>query len=246
MKRWVVRSVQSALNKANLSIVRPGIPYLRDTIDLFKILTDKLTLPSEEVQVVQIGANDGGVSDPIYPLITRKKWNAVLVEPQGSAVHKLRLRYAELPQVSIEQCAIGPMDGEATLYAIDPDAGLPEIFGHLATFDRAMLVRQVKHIPRALSHILEITVPTKTMTTLLSDHGIERVHLLQVDAEGFDYEILKMTFAANIMPDIINFESWHLSFEQKRHIAQMLHEANYYHLNLVRDTIAARAELLAN
>ena len=59
-------------------------------------------------------------------------------------------------------------------------------------------------------------VPSQKLTTLLGHHEVSHVDLFQVDAEGFDYEILKMLFATDFRPSIVSFENTHLSPADKR------------------------------
>jgi FkbM family methyltransferase len=43
--------------------------------------------------------------------------------------------------------------------------------------------------------IVECVVETRTFGELLARHGIQEIHLLHIDTEGYDYEILKTVFA---------------------------------------------------
>jgi len=67
---------------------------------------------------------------------------------------------------------------------------------------------------------------------------------LQVDTEGFDYEIIKSTFQAGLQPDIINFEIIHLSPEQKIECAHLLASKGYRYLTIGRDMIAVQDRLI--
>jgi hypothetical protein len=46
---------------------------------------------------------------------------------------------------------------------------------------------------------------------LLAETGLRHVDLLQIDVEGWDYEILKMVDFTRMKPAIINYEHAHLN-----------------------------------
>ena len=43
----------------------------------------------------------------------------------------------------------------------------------------------------------------------MSKHRVSRVDLLQVDCEGYEYEILKMFDLQRFNPSLVNYESVH-------------------------------------
>jgi len=80
-----------------------------------------------------------------------------------------------------------------------------------------------------------------SLQTLLAKHRIDHVDLVQVDTEGFDYEILKMLWETPLRPPIINFESAHMSRDDKLACAEMLKRDGYRYLNIRHfDTLAVR------
>ena len=60
-------------------------------------------------------------------------------------------------------------------------------------------------------HLEETQVETVLLETLLSQHKINKVGLLHIDAEGSDLEILKPLIQRNLLPTLILFEKRHLS-----------------------------------
>ena len=110
--------------------------------------------------------------------------------------------------------AIAPVSGSASIYYVDPDARkcfpeLPAHFEELASFDKTMITQ----IPgeRATSLLRKKVVKTTPLRNLLRENGITRVDLLQIDTEGYDYEVLK-TFPFDLsLPVLACFEHCHLS-----------------------------------
>jgi hypothetical protein len=83
-----------------------------------------------------------------------------------------------------------------------------------------------------------ITVPALTLESLLGKHRVERVDLLQIDTEGFDFEIIKMIDFQRMKPEIIHYENNFLNRRQKSECSRILGGQNYALLNLGIDTIA--------
>jgi hypothetical protein len=65
-----------------------------------------------------------------------------------------------------------------------------------------------------------------------------------VDAEGYDYRIIRSAFAAGVVPSIINFESWHLNVREKQQCAEELRDRGYQFATIGRDTVAAHRSIL--
>jgi hypothetical protein len=65
------------------------------------------------------------------------------------------------------------------------------------------------------------------MGTMMARYGIGHVNLLQIDTEGYDYNILKMIDFEGFSPDVINLEYVHLTREQVFEIQSILMEQQY-------------------
>lgn len=243
INQYLVNLVQSFLNKYNLTIQRPILPKGHE-INVLKLLVDYLPVKGQEFTVVQIGANDGISNDPIYPFIKDRSWSGVLVEPIPSAFKKLSQTYGQIPNVKLENCAIAHQDGQMTMYRVKEDNTLPKYVQQLASFDSNVILKQKRIVPNIAQFIETINVPAKTIKSLLISHNIEQINFLQIDTEGFDYEIIKMTFESDVMPDIINFESCHLSPKDKNECGSLLATKGYAYLTINRDTIAVKTCLM--
>jgi len=165
-----------------------------------------------DLTFVQIGAFDGRQSDPLYQFITRYHWRGVLVEPMPDAFDRLREAYKNEPQVILENVAVAQSNGTKTLYHLRRDApGLPTWAPMLASFDREVVLRHGAQIPGIADLIATTDVRCLTLSSLLSQTGLGQVDLLQIDAEGWDFEILKLIDFTQIKPAIINYEHAHLN-----------------------------------
>ena len=190
-----------------------------------------------DVVFVQIGAHDGLHFDPVRPYVERHHWKGVLVEPPPEIFRRLVANYAGEPQLAFENAAIAQQDGTATLYAFRKDGILPDHATMLASFNRQSLVHNGHDYK---GEIEELTVRTLSLESLLAKHGIARFDFLQIDTEGFDYEIIRMLESCPIQPGVIHFESAFMDAAYQFKCGETLHRMGYRALIIGIDTIAYR------
>src|SRR5262249_10318349 len=109
-----------------------------------------------------------------------------------------------------------------------------------ASFDRRIVLKQRGAVPNIARFIEPVQVPAMTLQTLLRKPDGPRLDWLQLDTEGFDFEILKMLFETSFRPSVISFESSHLCRDDKLTCAAALRRQGYRYVTLDRDTIALR------
>lgn len=236
----VIDAVRSVLARMDVTVKRFEFPS-DHPIDLLPLLVDSLRATRSDFFVLQVGANDGHSDDPIASIVRRRGLRALMIEPMPAMFELLATYYRDQPNVVCENCAVGHEDGSATLYYVRPDPSLPEYVQRVASFSRDVILKQRRVVPNIGSFIDTLTVPTLSLQTLVAKHKIDRIDLLQVDTEGFDYEILKMLWATPLRPPIINFESAHLNRSDKLACAAMLKRDGYRYLNVGQsDTLAVR------
>lgn len=182
--------------------------------------------------IVQVGASDGSLNDPLADFLTTLECQAVLVEPLPEVFRQLNERHASRPGIVCRQVAIDRVDGKRPLYTITEDC--PYTAGQLTSFSRDHLLKNgVKPC-----HVKTIEVPTMPLSQILSDAGIERVDLLQVDTEGFDDVIVRMALELPTSPQFINFEHLHLAKEAEENLHRDLRIGGYSWVKSDWDTLA--------
>ena len=176
----------------------------------------------------------------------------MLVEPQAAAFAALQRNYADQPQLAFERAAIAPADGTAKFYRADlafwAAHGLPPgIDSQISSLDPAQIRFHVdlfggKALAARGSEYLRFDeIPALTLATLLAKHGIARPNLLQIDTEGFDFEIIKMIDWSN-PPDLIHYETVHLSVADRKASWDLLRSKGYrLFATNVYNTLAVRA-----
>ena len=201
---------------------------------------------------VQIGAHEGKAGDPLRVCIRELGLRGVLVEPQPEPFDALRANYADQPQLAFERAVIAPADGVARFYRVDPDFwqrhGLhpgsdseisslkPEqIRFHVALFGGDKLAG------REEEYLVWDDLPALTLPTLLARHEMPAPDLIQIDAEGFDYEIVRMIDWSH-PPALVHYETVHLN-EADRIAAWTLLRSKGYRLYATDsyNTLAIRA-----
>lgn len=207
---------------------------------------DVLALCAADVQrrvprpfFVQIGAHDGASLDPIRPFVDAYAWDGLLVEPQPQIFERLTRNYHGRRGLIFENVAISDTEGSATLFGLAPSPDLPDHASMLASFDRSS-VEQNGH--GYVGEIVELAVQATTINALLSKHGIERVDILQIDTEGYDFRILEMFDFARWQPELIHFENAFMTPEQRARVYLLLVAQGLRLLELGIDTIAYRQD----
>lgn len=192
-----------------------------------------------QVWYLQIGAFDGVSGDPMYPLIEKHRLRGILVEPQRDAFERLKANYSRFgPEAFLFfNAAIADHDGTATLYRIKPEARGPEWLHQIASFDRNVVLRHSQVVPNLESFIETENVRCMTFATLFEKAGIRRVDMLQVDAEGYDHEVLRLFEIPTRSPAIIRFEHKHLDPVDYGQTVGMLVDLGY------RFTVSAESTL---
>jgi FkbM family methyltransferase len=190
------------------------------------ILADRVQGP---IRMVQVGAYDGHYLDPARSLIERGV-EAVLLEPQPEPARELGQRYKENVLVHVENAALAPMSGQGLLYR--PQGAGPSAMATLLP-QRAVEIGPCE----------EIQVCLISPTGLLAKYGWFHLHVLQIDAEGYDLELLKLFFARSIYPEVINLESFNLSEIGRKELYAVLAGAGYQWIDWTWDTFAVKSEL---
>jgi FkbM family methyltransferase len=166
-----------------------------------------------QVCFVQVGAFDGISGDPIYPLIEKYGLRGILVEPQRDAFERLKITYSSFDpsRFVLVNAAIAAHDGTAFLYRTKPGSPGPDWLPQIASLDLNVIMSHAHVVPKLASFIEREEVRCITFEHLFREAGIPRVDLLQVDAEGYDAEIVRLFDVPSRRPAIIHFEHKHLS-----------------------------------
>ena len=188
-----------------------------------------------DVFFIQIGAHDGLTYDPMRPFVDEYHIPGILLEPQPKIFNKLVENYRGATNLIFENAALAREDGEISLYTFAEGSGLPEHATQLASFRRDALINN-GHAYQG--EVVETRVTALTLSTLLKKHNVGRVDILQIDTEGFDFEIIKMIDFSRIKPTIISYENAFLNVSEQQECMHLLASHGYRIATFHIDTVA--------
>lgn len=180
---------------------------------------------------VKVGANDGLTGDPLSDiLLANEKWTGLLIEPVPYCFERLKANFHDGRRFFLEQVAIGTAAGEATFYYVNQKAtesipNLPSWYDQLGSFDKNHILKQLGGV--LAPFIIERKVEVLPLTEVLRRNGIQEMHLLHIDTEGYDYEILKTLNLASQAPIAIFLEHKLLPVAQRTEMSNLLREHGY-------------------
>lgn len=199
-----------------------------------------LMLKKRDIFFIQIGANDGVANDPLYKFVIEYPWRGVLVEPLPAAFEMLKENYKGRPNLHFINAAVSENDGFRPLYTIPTVRGKFRKAHQFSSFKKETVEQQIALDPNVGDRVEEVQVRCISMGTLLREAGDEAVDILQIDAEGYDFEILKMIDFSTFRPSIICYEHTQMTKGQQEEVADLLVGQGYRFTKDSLDAIAYR------
>lgn len=238
MLKTMKNGLQAALRRRGVDVRK--VPAKFSPIPVFRLAVEALMARrGDALSFVQVGANDGVFGDPLRPYVLSRGWRGVLVEPQPNVFEKLKANYAICAdRLSFENLAIS--DREAiTLYLPPISLGGPhETYAEsIVSTDPHVMTRQIGVRREELRQVM---VPAMTLNDLFAKHDIADLDLLQIDAEGYDWQVLQTLDFKQVRPRLIQLETGHLRRRELSDLAAYLNDSGYlvYYGGWQGDTIA--------
>jgi FkbM family methyltransferase len=225
---------------------KPRKNTVAEIIDLF-------SKQNESVTFLQVGANDGFFHDPLHKFIKKYKWRGVLLEPQRDVYKNYLSRlYKNSPSITAINAALDYQDGIKPIYKISFSKS--RWATGLTSFNKSALMEAIDsgHVERCAKRYQEQLPENKTdyigeenitcisPKTLLQQYNLKKIDWLQIDAEGYDYEIIKMLNNENSWPTVVVFEHSHLSKQDYSECIQHLSKNNYATTSIKENTVAMK------
>jgi len=214
---------------------------------------------SPDFVIVQLGAFVGNTpNDPIYHHISRLNQRLdlasgdhklILVEPVRDFFEQLQTHYEDIPGVYCENVAISDQSGPAKFYrlGVDPvEHGYPGWLSQISSLKENRLGSlwdsyegNEEYKRFYLKHRVAEEVECVTFKQLAERHGMDHVDFLQMDVEGFEFEILRSIDFEKIPIRFINYESVLLR-DNKRSCETLLRDHGYDLIDHGLDTFCFR------
>ena len=197
---------------------------------------------------VEVGANDGKQHDHLRPMILSRPWTGIMVEPVPYVFERLQRNYGHLDRLALANVAIADRDGRLPFFHLAPAgeeerARLPDWYDALGSFSRDAVLGHAKHIPDVERRLVETEVPCLTFTSLCERHGVNRVDLVLIDTEGYDWEVLRSIDLGTYRPRLIVYEHFHLSPVDRAASLAHLRDEGYETLEEGFDTFCLDARI---
>ena len=197
------------------------------------------TLQKNNYKIIQIGANDGEAGDPINAFI--KDYNNKITycgfEPQEIPFNKLKKNYQNYKNFYLFKKAVGEKMISNFYYQKTGDIwknNYNVIYGMNNSLVKENLSRRI--IEQNLnpddyigSYEVEVLPLKECIETNSKDilKLFNNIDLLQIDAEGYDDQVIYNSSIDFFKPQFINFESKNLSGDKLSNLVKFLKE-NYY------------------
>jgi FkbM family methyltransferase len=202
------------LPPGKLSAARLGLGMVRSMLP-----------PDRPVRLVQVGACDGSLDDPLNGCFDRDDIAALLVEPAPAAFAALENLHRHRSNVRTVRCGIAAADGVMKLHIVKND-------GRWQSDPRAKLWASLnrRHLLRmgVLEQEIEsVEIPTMTLGSLYERMGWQGTDCLLVDTEGSDAIVVRQAMGTTPLPAVIVFENVHLSYADKQSLFEELGDRGY-------------------
>lgn len=197
---------------------------------------------SGELFFVIVGAMDGINHDRLHKhIIQNENWHGLLVEPLPDMFDKLRANYAGRSNLLFEDAAITEQEGTAEITRIpeeNVDNECPSWADGISTLKPDIHIIGQREELKGFS--VKQPVRTTTFESLARKHSLRQIDILQIDAEGYDKEILDQVWAANFRPSIVKIEVNYLTYVAIKEVKTRLEAHNYRCFFERDDLVAAR------
>lgn len=191
----------------------------------------------KNLNFLQVGANDGVSFDFLYDFVNTRNSQGIVIEPVKEYFLELIRNYNENNNIVKINKAIHATEKEISMYKISPVMAhkYPDWVKGIASLDE----NHHKKVKIESDDIIREIVEADTLMNVINQNLSNlKLDYLQIDTEGFDYEILKMINFSVVKPKLIKFESVNLSISDKQNAYSLLKNNNYYLFDELGDSVA--------
>lgn len=207
-------------------IVRAANRFLKnigwriEPVAKFRVAMEYFVKEGKKIKFIQVGANDGVRYDDLYFFVTPYRWKGLVIEPLPDMYARLVCNYLDYPDVIPLNVAVHPSSKSVTLYHVNKKSFLkyPDWASGSASVNKSHLIKY----GISEEDISEQTVECKSLMEIAGNYDFLDVDMLQIDVEGFDFEIIKSIDFDRLKPRLIKFEWMNLSARDKKDVTALL------------------------
>lgn len=210
---------------------------LRFELDVKRIL-EKTFPPGSEFLFIQVGAHDGISHDFLYSFVKDRDSSGLVIEPLPDLFGRLKSNYAYTDKIIPIQLAVHASRDKVLMYRVDPQKEhlLPAWAGGIASLNSRH--HRIAGIPE--DYMVKEEVAAASFTGILARYHFSATDLLQIDAEGYDLEILKMADLEKLRPRIVRMEIKNLEHAAQQEAIRLLASKGYYCFQQTPDLIGIK------
>lgn len=188
------------------------------------------------IKFLQVGANDGVSFDNLFKFVTLNSSRGVVVEPLPNYFEQLKRNYRDYSDIVPIQVAIHPEAENYGIFKVNETSlkSYPDWANGIASFLRDHLINH----GILEEDIVEVEVPCISLMNLIKKYDLFDMDYLQVDTEGFDFEVLHQLDFTKVKPTLIKFEKVHMSEYKYSSLRKKLESVGYKLLADGRDELA--------
>lgn len=202
----------------------------------FKRILEKNFFRGEKFSFLLVGANDGISHDFLFEFLRERKVAGIAVEPLKDIFKKLKVNFDFFPNVQLVNKAVHPFSKEVIIFRVDP--AKKELVPDWAEGIGSLIPDHHEKSAIPKEYIIKEKVEADSFMNIVENFNCYSLDLLQIDVEGFDFEILKMVDFNVVKPKIIKYEFCNLSEQDRKAAKTKLKEVGYFLFTEGNDMIA--------
>lgn len=213
----------------------------REIVFDFERTFESIFPKDKKIKFIQIGGNDGISFDNLYPKVIKRKSGGIILEPSPKYFEKLKANYEKFKSIHLLQKAIFEKRGKLELFELN-EKGLknhPSWAAGIGSID----LNNLLNLNVKLEEIDKVEVEGITFTDLLDSYpDFSDIDYLQIDTEGYDFQILKTIDFHVFKVKVIKFEFEVLPIDDQERAISMF-ESNFFMFRDELDLVCIRKGL---
>lgn len=202
--------------------------YFRKKLYSTKRILSKNFPESNPFSFIQIGTNDGISFDFLYHFVNKRNTKGIVVEPVKVYFDELCHNYSDNFNIVKINKAIHKELKEASIFKVEDSQvkNYPDWVKGIASFQKSHL-EKFKILRE--QDIIEVKVKADTLENIIEESEILDFDYLQIDTEGYDYNVFEMFDHKRRKPQVIRAEYINLNKDEKLKFRKKL-SVNGYHI----------------
>jgi FkbM family methyltransferase len=208
----------------------PNVEYLRQRLLRHNMIDGinygvELSKMTDTKSVLEIGAMDGVRFDPLHRHLVDRHWDAVLVEPLPDMFDLLQKNYQSYRTIRCINAAIAEASGPLSLYRVKPAA--VSKYGHgewVIGISSAVKGPTLTYLDDIVT---EEVVRGVSFADFVNELSIQKIDVLQIDTEGYEWRILKQIDLSKWRIELIHIQVINLRPIDRLNVFITLNRAGY-------------------